>query len=848
MAKLFGESISKDVVKQLEQRESILATGARDSQHLRYLNEKTAWVRAISGINRIEPDTSEYSANMAKEFILSGGRLKWNAETKKFEPRASNINFGQQEDGRYSYTETLGIRPEPGITSFSITHKNRFGTIREANLSFVVWTRDDLLKAERLFLRPGAQVVVEWGNSTYVDNEGTVENIPTSDQYNEFFNTVYVEKIYEIINKTKKDSSYNYDGFLGLVTNFTWKYRMDGGYDCSISIVSRSAVLESLTLLKPLDEGNVDSYFNSSEKTSLLHYFISICNRQEIKDIAPNSVLDLSKKNYLDVEDLETIKISKTSNITTFGSTGGSSALTITIQPTNLKALLQSSNDDYVYIADQEDFFNDLKVYGFDGVVDPANDDREVKFRYISLRYLLAVINKAFVFPRTKDTDFPSFYLGQEIKEELIPDNTPGGVQTYKTFDQHVSLDPLIGILPKEPQFGEEKDKIFLKVVKYEDWATKYIPSSVTQVNPFQIIINNISKSIQTGSSDILDIHVNLNAVKQILDSYFSSDADPVKINVLDLVKKILEQLNNAFGNINSFDIDFNEDLQKYFLVDREVVNEQLAAAIENKSVELINVTGLRNTVSDISIESKITSELSSMIAISNQAPIVDEVNANQPLIDWNAGTKNRFVNKDQQGTVEIPFEEQIPEEFRSTIDFGIPETSAAESYTSDPILERSITNQPNNASFNEKRKKAQDAQAKEKEKRLTFFKELGEAYLKLNNFDGNFLSRRKYKSEFFDKAKGEGSLVYKKRLTTDNKANKRVDQGLIPLQLSVTLDGISGFRIGQVFKIGSKSKASNILPDVYDNYGFIITGIDSSIGTEGKWLTTLRAQTFRLD
>ena len=70
----------------------------------------------------------------------------------------------------------------------------------------------------------------------------------------------------------------------------------------------------------------------------------------------------------------------------------------------------------------------------------------------------------------------------------------------------------------------------------------------------------------------------------------------------------------------------------------------------------------------------------------------------------------------------------------------------------------------------------------------------------------------------------------------------------MIPLQLSVTLDGISGFRIGQVFKIGSQSKASNILPDVYDNYGFIITGIDSSIGTEGKWLTTLRAQTFRLD
>jgi len=842
MAKLFGESISKDVVKQLEQRESILATGARDSQHLRYLNEKTAWVRAISGINQIDPDTSEYSANMAKEFILSGGRLKWNAETKKFEPRATNINFGQQEDGRYSYTETLGIRPEPGITSFSITHKNRFGTIREANLSFVVWTRDDLLKAERLFLRPGAQVVVEWGNSTYVDNEGIVENIPTSDQYNEFFNTVYVEKIYEIINKTKKDSSYNYDGFLGLVTNFTWKYRMDGGYDCSISIVSRSAVLESLTLLKPLDEGETDSYFKSSEKSSLLHYFISICNKQKIEDIAPNKVLDLSKKNYLDIEDLEIIKTSKTSSIVTFGSTGGSTASTVTSQPTNLKALLQSSNDDYVYIADQKDFFNDLKVYGIDDVVDTGDSDKEVKFRYISLRYLLAIINKAFVFPRTKDTDFPSFYLGQEIKEELIPDNTPGGIQTYKTFDQHVSLDPFIGILPKIPQFGEEKNKVFLKRTEYKEWARKYIPE-ITLVNPFQLVINNISKSIQTGSLDILDIHVNLNAVKQILDSHFSSDTEPVKINVLDLVKKILDLLNNAFGNINSFDIDFNEDLQKYFLVDREIVNEQLATANENKTVELINVTGLRNTVSDISIESKITSELSSMIAISNQAPIVDEINANQPLIDWNAGTKNRFVNKDQKGVVENEFAEVLGQNIlntASTTPFG---TAAPESTNYvDPNAPAKTPEQI------EKDKKLKEAQAKETEKRLTFFKELGEAYLKLNNLDGNFLSRRKYKSEFFDKAKGEGSLVFKKRLTTFNIDKKIADQGLIPLQLSVTLDGISGLKIGQVFKIGSKSKASNILPDVYDNYGFIITGIDSSIGTEGKWLTTLRAQTFKLN
>jgi hypothetical protein len=84
--------------------------------------------------------------------------------------------------------------------------------------------------------------------------------------------------------------------------------------------------------------------------------------------------------------------------------------------------------------------------------------------------------------------------------------------------------------------------------------------------------------------------------------------------------------------------------------------------------------------------------------------------------------------------------------------------------------------------------------------------------------------------------------------LTTFNKNKRIADQGLIPLQLSLTLDGISGFKIGQVFKIGSKSSPSYILPDVYDSYGFIVTGVDSNVGTDGKWTTTLRAQTFRLD
>jgi hypothetical protein len=801
MAKLFGESISKDVVKQLEQRESILATGVRDSQHLRYLNEKTAWVRAISGINRIEPDTSEYSANMAKEFILSGGRLKWNAETKKFEPRATNINFGQQEDGRYSYTETLGIRPEPGITSFSITHKNRFGTIREANLSFVVWTRDDLLKAERLFLRPGAQVVVEWGNSTYVDNEGTVENMPTSDQYNEFFNTVYVEKIYEIINKTKKDSSYNYDGFLGLVTNFTWKYRMDGGYDCSISIVSRSAVLESLTLLKPVtnkDNIAVDSYFKTDEKVTLLHYLAKVLNNApltKLNNIATLKDLEVEERLVPKVKDDGSPNYAVTKTIFSWLF----SPVKVTQLEyedkkeeisTNIRELLLRGTTN-------ETFVDNFTVYGVNTIKTDSNE--YVNLRYISLRYLLVIINSSFINQQTPKTDFPEFFTGDDDSIEE---------QKYKTFNQHISFDPYFAILPTTPTFSN----VNLNLTESE----KKILNGEDGISPYSLKIGNITNNIvnnpNTEADSILDIHVNMQAIVEILDSYLGTDGEIEKINVLDFVNNILRTLSSALGGINSFDINFDESLQKYVIVDRELINEKLSnTVVENKGVEVINVIGLKSTVSSVSIESKITSQLTSMIAISNQVPEPGTVNANQPLIDWNKGTTNRFYLEPSTDSTDQKTQEELDKEL-------------------DKALEKLI---------------------EERNSVMDFYLELKQAYDFVNG-EGekeNFFnhSRKLYKKEFFNKAKANGNLVYKKMFFKNSTEKNIADQGLIPLELSITLDGISGLKIGQVFKIGRPSATSNILPEQYDDYGFIVTGLDSTIETSGKWLTTIKAQTFKL-
>jgi hypothetical protein len=68
--------------------------------------------------------------------------------------------------------------------------------------------------------------------------------------------------------------------------------------------------------------------------------------------------------------------------------------------------------------------------------------------------------------------------------------------------------------------------------------------------------------------------------------------------------------------------------------------------------------------------------------------------------------------------------------------------------------------------------------------------------------------------------------------------------KAIIPFELELTLDGIGGFIIGQIFTIDK-----SILPSQYakSNVGFIITGISNSLQSN-DWTTTLKTQICLLD
>jgi hypothetical protein len=801
--RLFGESISPEVIKQLERRAEILSRGVRNSNDLRYLNEKTTWIRAISGVNTVN-EVEKFTSEEAKNFILSGGELKWDG--KRFvRRRGFNVGDSNEERGRYNHDKDLGIRPEAGITSFDIKHIGTYGALREANLTFNVWTRSDLEKTQNLFLRPGMSIIVEWGNSIFLDGNGNVKDTLNFVDQEKFFINNSFNNISNILQENRENNFFNCDGFLGYITNFSWTFRPDGGYDCSIKVISRGAVLESLSVYKPLDkvilelDGTVQTELTANISNSInktyMHYVLQLLDQIPIansdfrgkakaEEISSNLYAPLATELGLDPKEVETDVFYK---------------ITFTERP-------------------------------------KTNADTEFKREtYVNLKTLLALFNIAFQFRVPSGDRITSFYV--ENKEEIIE-------PSYVSFSQHFSLDPLYCLLPKKATFTDSN-------------GTSY-----------SLEVGNITERIaireQNNIDKISSIYVNLNEIVGDLTKFLEGEKEPNRVNLYDFLKGILNKLNSKLGYINNFDLSYDEVLEKWFIVDRNCVFPKLSNentdTNSSRTVARLNITGLKSTVSDIKLSTVITPELTSQIAISAQAENINDVNVNLPIAEWNSNVVDRFtfseiLRENPTATLDDAVTERIVEqptktEQRSTINGGQGTIVVGTNSNAEEDIRKIID-----------RKKQEKISLRDK-----YFKLVGEAYDLISLAQTKITELRtpqgtgatvativnqefNYRVDLYEKLKADSYVRFKNAVygTGVEGADTISNSGLIPITLEIKVDGISGLKIGQIFRLGDLNNSSNILPSVYDLYGFIITGVDSLI-ENNKWFTTIRGLTFRLE
>ena len=300
---IIGESFEDYVQSQIFIRQQLHGKKKRTNEDLEVLSNQNAWIKLASSVEIVLPKTKEelekvkgepvtqqqyeeYSRNwgddklkaigltntdrflgigLAKKAVLFNTLSEVNptkydgdkvTQKGSYNQRAGVLSGNAEVwNDNFAYGlggTTFGIVPPPGIESASVQCKNR-GSIREATVQLKAQNKFQFELIELLYLRLGYSMMLEWGWDKYKNREdklATTGNTIIEDKWFTWREKSFLDVLTEI-EATRKKYDGNYDGFLGKVVNFDWKFLPDGTYDITLKLITVGDVIESLTVNLP---------------------------------------------------------------------------------------------------------------------------------------------------------------------------------------------------------------------------------------------------------------------------------------------------------------------------------------------------------------------------------------------------------------------------------------------------------------------------------------------------------------------------------------------------------------------------------------------------------------------
>lgn len=278
------------------------------------------------------------------------------------------------------------------------------------------------------------------------------------------------------------------------------------------------------------------------------------------------------------------------------------------------------------------------------------------------------------------------------------------------------------------------------------------------------------------------NIYLNVQYVSGVFNDMLSNSKNG-EIHLYSFIKTVMDGVSKSLGSINDFDI-FVED-NRAIIIDKHYTELSSETNKDNKFT--LNIFGTNTTVRGFKILSKIFQSQASMIAISAGTSRTNLGGVNSSTQSYfNKGIKNRLIG----------------------------ETS---------------TNDQTDSSADEIRK--------EKE-------ELAKGLLSLRVYLKGILA-----SDLASRVLMTATepIVYANTVLNSVILNVNVDanyKSIIPLAVEITLDGIAGITIGEIFKLNT-----DMLPKEYNRkyLGFMVTKLSHNI-IKSDWTTTLEAYPVLLD
>lgn len=288
-----------------------------------------------------------------------------------------------------------------------------------------------------------------------------------------------------------------------------------------------------------------------------------------------------------------------------------------------------------------------------------------------------------------------------------------------------------------------------------------------------------------SGPIDVLSIFVEIDYIGDVVESFFRQG----QIRVYDFIDTILKDIAVSIGNFNSLELQYFELDNTFHVVDRELLDPDAA---KNRDA-VISIFGKNSFVKNLNLTSKLSPQIGAQLAIAAQAEPESNGIEGTGWSKFNANLKDRFI------------EQKVDDITRAQI--AASKADAAK----------------------------QDALEKLKAYADVF------DYLRATYPEGGTASY--YYRRAVDSVIPQYAIFCQRQLVDQMKAGQ--DFGfIIPYELSLTLDGISGFNVMESFRI-----YDDIIPATYksnskNGIAFLITGVQQSVTTAG-WTTTVKAQIY---
>jgi lysozyme len=254
---LIGESFEDYVNTQIKVRQNKLGAATRDNNNLVWQNSKTGFIRATSCVDVVDPTNSNLTRypwlqnadlkdeKLAKQFVLDSGLTNTNTTPNSI---YQGVKDNRSTINNFAYglgEPEFGLAPIPGVVSLQVKHLNE-GSVREATVVLKAHNRTQFEILDLLYLRLGYSVLIEWGNSTYFDNSEELINFNTSLQNYIFQKGHNHFDVHRKILEMRKHHSANYDAMIGRVKNYQWTLSKSGGYDVILNLISYGDLIDSL--------------------------------------------------------------------------------------------------------------------------------------------------------------------------------------------------------------------------------------------------------------------------------------------------------------------------------------------------------------------------------------------------------------------------------------------------------------------------------------------------------------------------------------------------------------------------------------------------------------------------